>query len=209
MQHIVLLGDSIFDNAVYAGRGKDVSAKLQSLLPQGDHASLLARDGAVIEGIIGQLAQLPTDTTSFVVRAGGNDALRSSSVLLEPARSVAEALEKILAVRDRFAGNYQRLLDEASTRGLPFAVCTIYDVMLPDLYQRRLANLALGILNDVITRQAVSRQVPIIDLRVMLTEERHFANAIEPSEAGSEIIAAAIHQVSRRQGAASAVFTGS
>ena len=207
MQHIVLLGDSIFDNAAYAGRGKDVLAKLQGLLPSGSRATLLARDGAVIEGIMGQLTHLPADSTMFVISAGGNDALRSSSVLLEPARSVAESLEKILAVRDAFAANYRRLLDKAAARGLPFAVCTIYDVMLPDPTQRRLANLALGVLNDVITREAVIRRLPIIDLRVMLTQERHFANAIEPSERGSEIIAAAIGQLALGQGAATAVHT--
>jgi hypothetical protein len=208
MRHVVLLGDSIFDNDSYAGRGKDVLSKLRALLPGGDRGTLLARDGAVIEGIIGQLEHLPADTTVFVISAGGNDALRSSSVLLEPAESVAESLEKIRAVRDAYAANYRRLLDRAAARGLPFAVCTIYDVMLPDLTQRRLANLALGVLNDVITREAVSRRLPLIDLRVMLTEARHFANAIEPSEQGSEIIAAAIAQLALGHGAATAVYTG-
>ncbi|HEY0034932.1 MAG TPA: SGNH/GDSL hydrolase family protein [Devosia sp.] len=208
MQHLLLLGDSIFDNASYAGSGKDVLAKLQAFLPLSAKATLLARDGAVIEAIIEQIGRLPSDTSLFVISAGGNDALRASGVLLEPASSVAESLGKILGVRDAFAANYRRLLDRASACRLPFAVCTIYDVQLPDPSQRRLANLALGILNDVITREAVSRRVPIIDLRVMLTDHSHFANAIEPSEVGSAAIASAINQLVLGQGGATSVYTG-
>ncbi|MCF6371066.1 hypothetical protein [Rhizobium halophilum] len=72
------------------------------------------------------------------------------------------------------------------------AICTIYDAMLPDLHQRRVANLALGILNDVITREAAKRGLSLIDLRVMFSKDQYYANAIEPSGHGSELIAAAI-----------------
>jgi hypothetical protein len=208
MQHVVLAGDSILDNATYAGRGRDVLAKLERLLTAGDRATLLARDGAVIDGISKQLEHVPTDTTLLVISAGGNDALRSSHVLLEAADSVAESLTKILAVRDAFGSNYRIMLDIAERTGIPIAVCTIYDVLLPDPQQRRLANLALGVFNDVITREAVTRRLPIIDLRVMFTDERLFANAIEPSEAGSTIIAAAIQQVLAGQGNAASIYTG-
>jgi hypothetical protein len=44
----------------------------------------------------------------------------------------------------------------------------------------------------VITREAARRRMPLIDLRVMLTKQEHFANAIEPSEIGSEVIAEGI-----------------
>lgn len=208
MQHVVLAGDSILDNGAYAGHGKDVRAKLQALLSPGDRATLVARDGAVIEGIRQQLKTVPPDATLLVVSAGGNDALRSSNVLLEPANSVAESLGKVLRVRDAFADGYRSLLDAVVATGVPAAVCTIYDVMLPDHLHRSIANLALGVLNDVITREAVIRGLPIIDLRVMFSKPQHFANAIEPSEQGSQLIAAAILQLLRRNPGASAVYTG-
>jgi hypothetical protein len=92
---------------------------------------------------------------------------------------------------------------------VPAAICTIYDVKLPDLYQRGIANLALGVLNDVITRQAASRRLPLIDLRVMLTGDEHFANAIEPSETGSILIAAAIAEAMQHDHRGpSVVYTG-
>ena len=195
MRHIILLGDSILDNGAYVRAGGEVLAKLRSLLPLTDRATLLARDGAVIDDTREQLQNLPADATHLIISAGGNDALRSASVLMEPATSVAEAMNKIGRVHERFAQAYDRLLDRAQASNRPIALCTIYDVPLPGLYQRSIANLALGVLNDVITREASRRRLPLIDLRVMLTEERHFANAIEPSEEGSQLIAAAVLEV--------------
>jgi hypothetical protein len=192
MRHVVLLGDSILDNGAYVRTGGEVVAKLRAKLASGDAATLLARDGAVIEGVHQQLRALPGDATDLVVSAGGNDALRSTGVLMEPAGSVAAALGKILVVRDRFAQLYGALLDAVEATGREAIICTIYDVWLPEAEQRRVANLALGVLNDVITREAARRRLPLIDLRVMLTQQEHFANAIEPSEMGSEVIAAGI-----------------
>lgn len=46
MGHVVLPGDSIFDNAAYV-RGPDMAAQLRAALPDGWRATLLAVDGAV------------------------------------------------------------------------------------------------------------------------------------------------------------------
>ncbi|MDB5612391.1 MAG: hypothetical protein JWQ22_44 [Devosia sp.] len=208
MGHVVLVGDSILDNGAYVARGGDVASRLRSRL-NGSGVTLLARDGAVIEGAIAQLNDVPENATLLVISAGGNDALRSVSVLLEPARTVAEALGKVLVIRDRFEDQYGKLMDRAQRFDPPTAVCTIYDVLLPNLEQRRLANLALGVLNDVITREAARRRLPLIDLRVMFRSELHFANAIEPSEAGSDLIAAAIVEAMTHQHSGPAtIYTG-
>lgn len=191
MVHVVLIGDSILDNAAYVPRGGDVTSVLRKQVGDGK-VSLLAQDGAVIEGATGQLNSIPDDATLVVISAGGNDALQSIGVLLESADTVAEALDKVRVIRDRFRDRYRTLLNEARRYDCPMAICTIYDVMLPDLHQRRIANLALGVLNDVITREAVKRGLPLIDLRVMFSKDQHYANSIEPSEQGSHLIAAAI-----------------
>jgi hypothetical protein len=195
MSTVVLLGDSIFDNANYVPRGEAVIDKLRPHLPLGFNATLLARDGAVIDGIRTQLQQLPADASHLVISAGGNDALRSTSVLMERASSVADALSRIAVVRDGFAERYRLLLDDAAGTGLPTAACTIYDAQLPDGVQRGLANLALGVLNDVITREAVRRRLPVIDLRVLFDDPADYANAIEPSGQGSGKIAHAIAKI--------------
>ena len=52
MNHIVLLGDSIFDNAAYVGGGPDVIEQLKSILPRDWQATLLAVDGSVTTDVI-------------------------------------------------------------------------------------------------------------------------------------------------------------
>lgn len=77
MEHIVLLGDSIFDNAAYVPAGTQVSMQLQARLPA-HQISLLARDGAVLADMVGQvdhLAGLPQPATRLVISCGGNDVL--------------------------------------------------------------------------------------------------------------------------------------
>jgi hypothetical protein len=142
-----------------------------------------------------QLQRLPDTTTHLFISAGGNDALRASGVLSERASTVADALGKIEAVRDAFARSYATMLDTAARHGLPTTLCTIYDSQLPEPTQRRLANLALGVLNDAITRHAVSCRLPVIDLRVLFREPADYANAIEPSGQGSRKISKAIIEV--------------
>jgi hypothetical protein len=193
--NLVLLGDSVFDNASYVNRGAAVIDALRERLPPEQGATLLARDGAVIAGVLSQLQHLPANASHLFISAGGNDALGSSSVLTERASSVAEALGKIHAVRDRFAANYASMLDAASRSRLPITLCTIYDSQFADANQRKLANLALGVLNDVITRQAVARRMPVIDLRVLFNDPADYANAIEPSGQGSAKIADAMKRI--------------
>ena len=76
--HVILLGDSIFDNAPYVPGKPPVVEQLQSLLPGGWEATLLAVDGHVTNDVPGQLARLPEDSTHLVVSVGGNDALQNS-----------------------------------------------------------------------------------------------------------------------------------
>ncbi|MDT1818542.1 SGNH/GDSL hydrolase family protein, partial [Acinetobacter baumannii] len=47
MRHVVLLGDSIFDNAPYVPKGCEIQAQLQALLGDAHRVILLARDGDV------------------------------------------------------------------------------------------------------------------------------------------------------------------
>ena len=192
MPHVVLLGDSIFDNAAYVAGGPDVVRQLRDILPSGWRATLNALDGAVIAGLPQQLQKLPSDATHLVVSAGGNDALGESGLLERKLTSMAEALELITAVRERFRSAYSRMLDQVLQRRLPLAVCTIYEARFPEAVTRRLAATALTALNDAITREAFARGVDCIDLRVLCDDDRDFANPIEPSVHGGAKIAKAI-----------------
>jgi len=191
-KHIVLLGDSILANGAYVGDGPDVIEQLNTSLPAGARATLGAMDGSVTSGVRLQLQIAPEDATHFVISAGGNDALHNAGLLEEKASSVAEALEKLAVVREAFEREYRAMLDDVLARGLPVAVCTIYDARFPDAKQRRLASLGLTIFNDCITREAAARGLGLIDLRLILTAAEDLANPIEPSVIGGAKIASAI-----------------
>src|SRR4051794_29926554 len=64
--HVVLLGDSIFDNKSYVGHGPAVIDQVRSQFPGGWKATLLAVDGAVARGVVSQAARLPADATHLV-----------------------------------------------------------------------------------------------------------------------------------------------
>lgn len=192
MAHVVLLGDSVFDNGTYVPGSPDVVRQLRTRLPPGSGATLLAVDGAVIGSVARQLASIPDDATHLVLSVGGNDALRESGVLRERAGSVAEALSRVDAVAKAFGAAYRAMLGEVLARGLPTALCTIYDPRYPDEAARRLTRAALRHLNDAILREAFGRGLPVLDLRLVCDRDEHFANPIEPSAAGGDRIAAAI-----------------
>ncbi|MGH7552999.1 MAG: SGNH/GDSL hydrolase family protein, partial [Longimicrobiales bacterium] len=80
MPHVVLLGDSIFDNGAYVPGEPDVVAQLRALLPQGWQASLCAIDGSITRDVERQLSSVPTDATHLVISSGGNDALGSVDI---------------------------------------------------------------------------------------------------------------------------------
>ena len=195
MTHILLLGDSIFDNASYVAGGPDVVRQLRSYLPGGWQATLGAVDGAVINSVARQLERAPGDATHLVVSVGGNDALHASGILDQPLRSMAEALEGLARIGDRFEHDYRRMLDGVEERGRPTALCTIYNPRFPDPVRQRLASTALAFLNDIIVRQAVSRGLPLLELRLICNEDRDYANPIEPSVNGGDKIARTILRV--------------
>lgn len=195
MGHVVLLGDSIFDNAAYVLPGQpDVLAQVRAKLPRDWRATLRAVDGAVTRDVERQLKNMPPDATHLVLSAGGNDALRNIGILREPARAVAEVMERLTGVREEFARNYRAMLDAVMEHRLPVALCTIYDARFPDPREQRLVVTGLSIFNDVITREAFARRLPLIDLRLICSEPDDYANPIEPSAKGGEKIAAVIAQ---------------
>jgi hypothetical protein len=191
MSHVVLLGDSIFDNTAYVPGGPSVIEHLRRWLPPGWRATLLARDGSVTVGVSDQADKLPTDATHLVVSVGGNDALWNSGVLQGPAGSAVEVLSGLADVREQFQRDYQDMLRHILGRGLPTAVCTVYDA-IPGLGRIEVTGLCL--FNDVILRVAFRAGVPVIDLRHVCNEASDYAavSPIEPSAIGGGKIARAV-----------------
>jgi GDSL-like Lipase/Acylhydrolase family len=190
--HVVLLGDSIFDNAAYVGGGPDVLAQLRLTLPDGWAATLCAVDGAGAADVERQLACVPDDATHLVVSAGGNDALAHVDLLSRPARSAAEVLGQLADAARAFETSYRRMLGTVLRRRRPVTVCTIYNGSFPDPLAQRLASTALTVFNDAILRAAIETHTPVIDLRLVCSEAADYANPIEPSVRGGAKIARAV-----------------
>ena len=192
MPHVILLGDSIFDNAAYTAGGPDVVSQLRKLLPSGWTATLLAVDGHRTEDVSRQLAQLPESATHLVLSIGGNDALSHGDLLARPARSAAEVLTLLADAAGGFEERYRRLTARLLQTGLPLTVCTIYNGNFPDRGFQRTASTALSSFNDAILRIGFERRLTIIDLRLVCDEPADYANPIEPSSIGGAKIARAI-----------------
>lgn len=192
LNHVVLLGDSVFDNAAYVAGGPDVVSQLRERLPPSWRASLRAVDGSVMSSMPRQLAHLPDDATHLVVSVGGNDAIALSAVLRASSSSVSGSLLRLAEVRDGFRRDYAAMLHEVTSVGLPAAFCTIYEPRYPDAASRRAAATALALIDDCIIRLLIDRGLPIIELRSVCADDADFANPIEPSVQGGGKIADAI-----------------
>ena len=101
MRRVVLLGDSIFDNAAYVAGGSDVITQVQACLPAGWEGILRAVDGHVATDVPQQLAGLPAHSY-LIVSAGGNDALGYIDILNQRAHSTAEVLHILADIHDQF-----------------------------------------------------------------------------------------------------------
>jgi lysophospholipase L1-like esterase len=196
MAHVVLFGDSIFDNGAYVGSGEpDVVRQLRPKLPAGWRATLLAVDGAVTGSVARQLERVPADATHLIVSAGGNDALSHIDVLEATSRSIADALMRLAEIGDGFEHGYRAMLVGVLGLRKPTALCTVYYPRFPDPRLQRLAVTALTLFNDIILRAAFARGLPVLDLRLICDEDADYANPIEPSAQGGEKIASAIARV--------------
>ena len=195
MSHVILLGDSVFDNGAYTDGGPDVVAQLRGLLPAGWRATLAAVDGSQSHEVLEQLPAIPADATHLVLSVGGNDALMASGLLDEPVYSSADALRLIGASVREFEERYRAAIAACLVRRLPLTICTIYHGNFPDPDYRERVAVALTAFNDAIVRTACAHGLDVIDLRAVCDRPQDYANPIEPSSIGGAKIARAIARV--------------
>ena len=191
MNHVVLLGDSIFDNATYVPGKPAVIDQLRKNLPAGWKATLLAVDGNVTADVQHQIIRLPDDATHLIVSCGGNDALGHVSIINQPAGSVAEVLELFTSIRTSFQQTYRQMIETLSGLKRHLAICTVYDCV-PGM--EGIPMTALAMFNEVILREAFIAKIPVIDLRLICSKSSDYSeiSAIEPSAVGGEKIVQAI-----------------
>ncbi len=194
MNHIVLIGDSIFDNASYVDEEESVIEVLRKSLSTEAKTSLLAVDGDVTTDIPQQLRLFPSNATHTFVSCGGNDALRIVNVLEKSVSTVGDAMSILSSVRKQFRINYSMMLQAIVGKTDNLTVCTIYNT-IPSTREPVLS--ALALFNEIILQEAVALNLSIIDLRLVFTDEADYStmSSIEPSGRGSIKIVNSINKV--------------
>jgi len=187
--HVVLIGDSIFDNSPYVLEGeKCVSEHLAALYSSNEHIKMLALDGAVTDDVLWQAQAIPINIMKVVVSCGGNDALEMAHVLTANCTTVYEAMGMIYPHIQTFRLSHQKMIGRSGAFFAEFAVCTIYTA-IPDLSAEE--KLAISFFNDIITEEAMKNGIDILDLRQVCIEPTDYSkiSPIEPSHTGGEKIA--------------------
>ena len=193
-KHIILAGDSIFDNAVYVPGEPCVTEQLRALVGDTSSVSMIAVDGDYVSDVWRQVRFFPEGATHILVSAGGNDALRHAHKLGYEFSSSGDLFKEWADIQARFRREYRQMLEVVLALGLPTAICTVYDAV-PIIGAVEVT--ALSLFNDVITSEAIARGIPVIDLRRVCADPEDYSpiSPIEPSSQGGEKIASAIQRL--------------
>ena len=193
-KHIILAGDSIFDNAVYVPGEPCVTEQLRALVGDSSSVSMIAVDGDYVSDVWRQVRSFPEGATHILVSAGGNDALRHAHKLGDEFPSSADLFREWADIQAEFRRDYRQMLEAVTALQLHTAICTVYDAV-PIVGAVEVT--ALSLFNDVITSEAIARGIPIIDLGGVCNEPGDYSpiSPIEPSSQGGEKIASAIQRM--------------
>ena len=133
---------------------------------------------------------------------GGNDALKSVSILSKQVNDVSQAFHIFSEIKHQFQLAYLSMLNNVLDKCklidcTNITVCTIYN-KIPGLGD--IEKTALSIFNDVITEIAFSLNLNLIDLRNICNEDEDYSiiSPIEPSLQGgnkiTDVIVKAVHR---------------
>lgn len=148
---LVLLGDSILDNLPYTAPAPDTATHLRDVLG-GWSVELLARDGATMADVPGQLRSLEGRPDVAVLSIGGNDALAHVGLLERRGTTSVAVFDELLSIADDFERRYEEVARAVAERAESVVLCTIYEVRLEPVEFARAARVPLAVLNDRIIR---------------------------------------------------------
>jgi lysophospholipase L1-like esterase len=193
-KHVILAGDSIFDNAIYVPGEPCVTDQLRAMVGDSSSVSMVAVDGDYVSDVWRQVRSFPQGATHILVSAGGNDALRHAHKLGNDYLTSADLFKEWADIQADFRRDYRQMLEAVLALQLHTAVCTVYDAV-PLIGAVEVT--ALSLFNDVITTEAIGHGIPVIDLRRVCTDPWDYSpiSPIEPSSKGGEKIAAAIKRM--------------
>jgi hypothetical protein len=199
--HVVLVGDSIFDNDTYVLGEPGVIEQMRRSIPNGWSAFKIAVDGDCIGDVASQLEKLPTHATDIVLSVGGNDMIGYSHLLSEI--QDPRGLPTLLATpRADFAEKYAELLETLMLLPTRLTVCTVYTAIpFQEPEFREYARAAITAFNEAILEEADKRGIPVVRLERICTEDEDFSavSPIEPSAVGGQKIVDALIQQLQHQ----------
>jgi lysophospholipase L1-like esterase len=193
-KHVILAGDSIFDNAIYVPGEPCVTDQLRAMVGDSSSVSMVAVDGDYVSDVWRQVRSFPQGATHILVSAGGNDALRHAHKLGNDYLTSADLFKEWADIQADFRRDYRQMLEAVLALQLHTAVCTVYDAV-PLIGAVEVT--ALSLFNDVITTEAIGHGIPVIDLRRVCADPWDYSSIspIEPSSKGGEKIATAIKRM--------------
>jgi len=194
-QTLVLIGDSILDNAPYTNPLPDTAQHLRELMAPAWSVERLAEDGAIMSSVKGQLVRLGEMPAAAVLSIGGNDATAHIDLLDRATSNSGDVLDELMTITDDFGRRYGKVAKAVADRAGRTILCTIYEARLEPSRYARLARAPLALLNDQIIRTGAALGLDILELRSVCTEADDFVLQIEPSPQGARKIAEAIAAV--------------
>ena len=179
---IILMGDSVLNNANYVPEGKSVYDSLKTKL---SNVINIAKDGATISDLYGQLDKIPVDlnnsNTYIFISAGGNDILNKRSDLSDTEIS-------------KLFNSYMEFLNALKTK-LGSVNVNIMNLYLPANPRYQSYKPSINQWNQLIEASSsnIGETYNVIDLYTLLTSPNDFVYDIEPSESASDKIAYLIY----------------
>ena len=199
-RHLILAGDSIFDNDSYVPGEPGVIEQLRMSLPRDWSATKVAIDGDCLAHVPAQLDDLPSHVTDIFVSAGVNDERQYVSLLEDVSVPQYFAIVSTQPLAS-FRSVYREMLSSVQALGLRVSVCTIYTAIpFDDLALRTYAPLAIDGFNKVILEEASEAGLFAIRLDLICDDPQDYSamSPIEPSAAGGKKIVSAILDAAAR-----------
>lgn len=180
--NVILMGDSVLNNANYVPAGKSVYDVLKTKLT---NVTNVSKDGATISDLYGQLDKVSIDLnkseTHIFISAGGNDILNKRTEL---------STNDII----RMFNTYMDFLKALRTK-LGSAKINIINLYLPTNPRYKSYKESVDKWNKLITESSnkIGEMYNVVDLNSLLKTPEDFVYDIEPSEGASEKIANIIY----------------
>lgn len=200
-EHIILLGDSILDNANYVKFNTIsdlcVTEQFQDTIAKKNleyKVSNLAIDGYTTDDILDNkiINKIPKNATYILLSIGGNDGLMSLNELNNPKMLLPwNFINLLLQTKNKFKIKYNTILKNINKLhpNCKIICMTIYyPIFYHSILLQIISNIGVNIMSNVIINETSKYNIPIIDIRKVFDKWQDYANSIEPGIPGGDKI---------------------